>query len=180
MSSRTPSKLAGGLIEPIPGPNEHTVDELKALKAFADSASPGLPHLVAWQKYSQGSDGPLPGGYISCMLMTIVPGENLLDLGFWSMTFEQQQEIRDTFLVVLKYALSSLVTRRPLVIAISLTELADKCGNLGLDLTIALCEISCGKLKPENCVMNAIGNHRISLTAYQFPCGLRALASNYR
>ena len=45
----------------------------------------------------------MPGGYIAYVVMTLMPGEHLLDLKFWSLLEEQQEEIRQAFLPVIKY-----------------------------------------------------------------------------
>ena len=95
--------LAGGLTEPIAGPSEYTADELKALQRFADTKSTSLPHLVTWKTAVQGSSGPMPGGYIAYVVMTLMPGRDLLDLRFWGMTEDKRQEIRKAFLQVIKY-----------------------------------------------------------------------------
>lgn len=99
---RAPSVLAGGLTTPIPGPSEHTKDELKALQTFADTKSPSLPHLLAWKTAVQGDDGPMPNGYIAYIVMTLMPGRDLMDLKFWSMPAPRQEEIRRAFIVALK------------------------------------------------------------------------------
>lgn len=44
----------------------------------------------------------MPGGYIACVVMTVVPGENVWDLKFWSMASEQQNEIRKAFILAIK------------------------------------------------------------------------------
>ena len=97
--------LAGGLTTPIAGPSDHTKDELKALEAYTEYKSISLPHLVAWKTAVQGSDGPMPGGYLAYIVMTLMPGRHLMDLKFWSMTDEEREEIRKAFIPVLKYVL---------------------------------------------------------------------------
>lgn len=66
-----------------------------------------MPHLVAWKKTIQDTDGIMPGGYISYVVMTLMPGEDLLTLKFWSMPEPQQEEIRDAFVLALKYVFTS-------------------------------------------------------------------------
>ncbi|KAF2482000.1 hypothetical protein BDY17DRAFT_300073 [Neohortaea acidophila] len=100
---QAPSQLAGGLVDPIEGPSSHTLDELKALKIFADTDSPSLPHLISWKTAVQGADGPMPGGYIAYVVMTRMPGLDLLELKFWSMPEDLQEEIRKRFLVAIKH-----------------------------------------------------------------------------
>ena len=96
--------LAQGLKTPITGPSDHTKDELKALKIFTETKSMSLPHLIAWKTTVQGPDGPMPGGYIAYIVMTLMPGQHLMDLKFWSMADEEREEIRKAFIPVLKYA----------------------------------------------------------------------------
>lgn len=45
----------------------------------------------------------MPGGYIAYVVMTLMPGQHLMDLKFWSMTEEQREEIREAFLPAIKY-----------------------------------------------------------------------------
>lgn len=88
--------------EPLPGPSEYSVAELKALQAFTTTSTPSLPHLVAWKKTTQGSDGVVPGGYVVYILMTLMPGLTLLDLRFWSMSEQEREDIRAAFLPIIK------------------------------------------------------------------------------
>ncbi|PPJ59369.1 hypothetical protein CBER1_11708 [Cercospora berteroae] len=99
---QAPSVLANGLTTPIPGPSPHTKAEQEALQKFADTKSPGLPHLVATKLIAQDEKGPMPGGYISYMVMTLMPGKDLMEAKFWSMPEEQQNRIRDAFRQVIK------------------------------------------------------------------------------
>lgn len=50
----------------------------------------------------QGSDGPMPGGYLAYVVMTLMPGQDLMALKFWSMDEEKREEIRDAFLEAIK------------------------------------------------------------------------------
>lgn len=102
MFHRAPSVLAGGLTEPIPGPSEYTKAELQALQKFKDRKHPSLPHLVGWKKVVQGENGPMPGGYIAYVVMTLMPGQHLMDLKFWSLNDQQKDEIREAFIPVIK------------------------------------------------------------------------------
>jgi hypothetical protein len=101
--------LAGGLITPIPGPSDHTKDELKALTAFTETKSLSLPHLQAWKTAVQPDFGPMPGGYIAYIVMTLMPGQHLMDLKFWSQSDEEKEAIRKAFIPVLKYVVQSRV-----------------------------------------------------------------------
>lgn len=44
----------------------------------------------------------MPGGYIAYIVMTLMPGRDLMELKFWSMTEEEREEIRKAFLLVIK------------------------------------------------------------------------------
>ncbi|SMR53541.1 unnamed protein product [Zymoseptoria tritici ST99CH_1E4] len=99
---QAPSVLAGGLTTPIEGPSEYTKDELKALEVFSETNSPGLPHLVATKTVVQDERGPLPGGYLAYVVMTLMPGKDVFDLKFWSMSDTEKEKIRDEFVVALK------------------------------------------------------------------------------
>lgn len=101
--------MAGGLTEPISGPSDHTKDELKALQTFTDTKSTSLPHLVAWKTERQRDDGPMPGGYIAYIVMTLMPGQHLMDLKFWSMSDDEKEKIRKAFVPVLKYRITNPV-----------------------------------------------------------------------
>ncbi|KAF2210315.1 hypothetical protein CERZMDRAFT_121797 [Cercospora zeae-maydis SCOH1-5] len=100
---QAPSVLANGLTTPIPGPSDHTKAEQEALQRFADTQSPGLPHLLATKLDTQNEKGPMPGGYISYTVMTLMPGKDLMEAKFWSMPEAQQNQIRDAFRGVIKH-----------------------------------------------------------------------------
>lgn len=102
MPVRSPDHLDGFAVSSA-GPSEESSAEIEALKAFADTNAPSLPHLIAWKTEEQTSEGPLPGGYITYTLMNLMPGQHLLDLKFWSMPEELKDEIRTAFLVVIRY-----------------------------------------------------------------------------
>ena len=87
---------------PIPGPSETTKAELEALTTFRDSNIANVPHLVSTMQRTQGELGPFPGGYVSYTVMSKMPGDNLMDLAFWSMPDEKRETIRAAFLSVLK------------------------------------------------------------------------------
>lgn len=44
----------------------------------------------------------MPGGYIAYIVMTLMPGRDLMDLKFWSMDEPRKEEIRRAFVVALK------------------------------------------------------------------------------
>jgi len=88
--------------EPVEGPNQETAEELHALKTFALRKQGSVPHLVTWKQVAQGADSLFPGGYIVITVMTLMPGKTLLDLGFWSLTSDEQNTIRAAFLTTLR------------------------------------------------------------------------------
>jgi hypothetical protein len=86
----------------IPPPSAPTSHELKALTIFRDSRTPSGPHLIAFSHVPQGSGGPLPEeGYISCTVMSKISGKSLFELGYWSLTSEEREEIQRGFLEAL-------------------------------------------------------------------------------
>ncbi|KAH6707921.1 hypothetical protein BKA61DRAFT_615956 [Leptodontidium sp. MPI-SDFR-AT-0119] len=88
--------------EPIEGPNSETAAELHALKTFASKKRSSVPNLMTWKKTTQGMNGLFPSGYLVITIMTLMPGVTLLDLGFWSLTSDEQEIIRAAFLKALK------------------------------------------------------------------------------
>nr|POE63436.1 hypothetical protein CFP56_04339 [Quercus suber] len=100
---QVPSLLPGGQKEPLFGPSEQSLAELKALQTFRDKQRSSVPHLISWKRITQGADSLFPGGYIAFTVMTLMPGDTLLDLGFWSnMSVSEQEEIRIAFIATLK------------------------------------------------------------------------------
>ena len=85
-----------------PSRSDATAHELAALKVFRDAETNHAPRLVAFSdSQKQGPDGLLPGGYISCTVMTVIPGRSLFDLGYWSLEAEDRAEIQKHFLEAL-------------------------------------------------------------------------------
>jgi hypothetical protein len=85
-----------------PPPSLDTSHELKALTTFHDSQTPFAPRLIAFSHAPQDSAGPLPQeGYISCTVMSKIAGKSLFELGYWSMTSGEREEIQRGFLEVL-------------------------------------------------------------------------------
>ncbi|EME41459.1 hypothetical protein DOTSEDRAFT_81767 [Dothistroma septosporum NZE10] len=78
------------------------MSEIEALRLFADQRAASLPHLIAWKTAVQGTDGLMPDGYIAYTVMTLLPGNHLMDLKFWSMDDADKEEIRSAFPIVLK------------------------------------------------------------------------------
>lgn len=151
MSCRAPSQLAGGLVDPIEGPSSHTLDELKALKIFADTKSPSLPHLLSWKTAVQGADGPMPGGYIAYVVMTRMPGLDLLELKFWSMPEDLQEEIRKNFLVAIKCVANDHGCRTTM-----LMDFAGTFGGSAFSRMTALYGISYGSLRHGRCKLDCL------------------------
>ncbi|KAK3050098.1 hypothetical protein LTR09_008753 [Extremus antarcticus] len=80
------------------GPSPFTAAELKVLRLFGDQKLDGVPHLVTWKQGVQSKDGVHPGGYLIYIVMTLVPGRTLWDLGYWSLTDEERLEIQQAFI----------------------------------------------------------------------------------
>lgn len=50
----------------------------------------------------QGSNGMFPGGYLSYIVMTKMPGRDLLASQYWNMTNDGREEIIQKFLEALR------------------------------------------------------------------------------
>lgn len=100
--NRVPSLQPNGIKEPIPGPRPHTQAEIDALQVFATKSQPSVPHLVAMKSEPQSDKGLFPGGYVAYVVMTLMPGQNLMDFKFWSQSEEDKEEIRNAFILLLK------------------------------------------------------------------------------
>ena len=87
---------------PPPPPSLDTAHELKALTTFHDSQTPFAPRLIAFSHAPQDSAGPLPQeGYISSTVMSKIAGKSLFELGYWSMSSDDREEIQRGFLEAL-------------------------------------------------------------------------------
>lgn len=73
------------------------------MQAFTDAHLDGVPHLIAKICRTQPSNGHFPGGYITFTIMTRMPGQDLMDLKFWSLDEDTRERIRDAFIALLKY-----------------------------------------------------------------------------
>jgi hypothetical protein len=80
-----------------------TNHELDALKIFREAKTEYAPRLVAFETSRQSPEGLLPDGYISCTIMTRLPGKSLFDLGYWSLELEDREKIQQRFLEALTY-----------------------------------------------------------------------------
>lgn len=80
------------------GPSEYTLAELKALQRFAELNTSDVPHLITWKKAIQSHNGIHPGGYLIYTIMTKLPGIALWDIGYYSITDDEREEIKATFM----------------------------------------------------------------------------------
>jgi hypothetical protein len=90
-----------------PAHSNATNHELDALKIFRDASTAYAPRLVAFETLRQSPEGLLPEGYISCTIMSKLPGKSLFDLGYWSLGPEDREKIQQQFLEALTYVDSS-------------------------------------------------------------------------
>ncbi|OQO12664.1 hypothetical protein B0A48_02127 [Cryoendolithus antarcticus] len=86
---------------PAVGPSDTSTAEIKALQMFRESETLFAPHLIA-SKTVPDTNPMLPGGYITYSVMSRLPGQSLLALGYWSMTVEKRQIIQTKFLEALE------------------------------------------------------------------------------
>ena len=84
-----------------PSHSDATAHELAALQIFRDAETNYGPRLVTFDSQRQRPDGLLPDGYISCTIMTVIPGKSLFDLGYWSLEADAREEIQRSFLEAL-------------------------------------------------------------------------------
>ena len=84
------------------GPSPLTSAELKVLQLFRDQKIECVPHLLTWKKATQPHDGVHPGGYVIYTVMTLLPGQTLWDLGYWGMTDNERDVIKDIFMKKLR------------------------------------------------------------------------------
>ncbi|EXJ57068.1 hypothetical protein A1O7_07412 [Cladophialophora yegresii CBS 114405] len=88
---------------PDPGPSTTTAHELEALKKFHETSSEYTPVLVNFMSTVQPAEGPLPGGYLTFLVMTKMPGDSLWNMYYWGMSDEERKQIREKFLVALDW-----------------------------------------------------------------------------
>jgi len=88
--------------KPESGPSTTTAHELKALENFRSTGSEYTPVLVNFMKSAQPAEGPLPGGYLTFLVMTKMPGDSLFNMYYWGMADEERKQITEKFLVALK------------------------------------------------------------------------------
>jgi hypothetical protein len=87
---------------PHPGPSTTTAEELKALSIFTNANLAHVPHLITSTIQPQPSNGPLPGGYITYLVMSRLPGQPLFTLNYWSLPSTVHEVIRPKFLEILR------------------------------------------------------------------------------
>nr|OQO21338.1 hypothetical protein B0A51_12400 [Rachicladosporium sp. CCFEE 5018] len=86
---------------PASGPSDTSIAEIKALQMFRNAGSAFGPHLIATRTVPDATNPLLPGGYITYTVMSRLPGQSLLALGYWSMPIEKRQIIQKYFLQAL-------------------------------------------------------------------------------
>lgn len=82
---------------PQPGPSPTTSHELDALRLFGAAQTSAGPNLIAFENFPQPAEGLLPGGYVNCTIMSVLPGKSLFELGYWSLEEEKREEVREAF-----------------------------------------------------------------------------------
>lgn len=88
---------------PQAGPSDTTAAELKALQQFKEAGLSSVPHLVVAKHATQGleSNCPMPGGYITYMVMTKMPGYELFGK-YWNLDPKERDLIQDEFVKALR------------------------------------------------------------------------------
>ena len=93
---------ASGNDKPDNGPSTTTEAELKALDMFTEAKNPSVPHLVCYKRTQQDASGPMPGGFMTFIVMTKMPGDSMFGR-FWSAYVgSERDEISEHFLEALK------------------------------------------------------------------------------
>jgi hypothetical protein len=98
---------APGSDRPENGPSTTTAAELKALQTFTEAKNPVAPHLVCHKRTQQVSSGPMPGGFMTFIVMTKMPGSSMFGRYWSAYVGSERDEIAQVFLEALKsiYAL---------------------------------------------------------------------------
>ena len=98
-------RIPGGEVRPSnnpeAGPSSTTAHELKALEKFRDVTGLATPLLVNFKTAAQPAEGPLPGGFLTFLVMTKMPGDSLYNLHYWGMSTEERKEISEKFVAAL-------------------------------------------------------------------------------
>jgi len=87
---------------PETGPSSTTAHELQALEKLRKGSNAHAPVLVNFKKATQSAEGPLPGGFLTFLVMSKMPGDSLWNLYYWGMSTEERKEITEKFLVALR------------------------------------------------------------------------------
>lgn len=95
-------QVQGPGCEPEEGPSTTTAAELNALDIFTKADTPIAPHLVSWKKQVQGTDGLMPGGYLTFLVMTKMAGNALFDMRYVDFPKAKKDEITQIFLQALQ------------------------------------------------------------------------------
>ena len=89
---------------PVDNPNDHTLNEIKALEQFRNTGCVHAPQLIdsTGIQLPPGIDPQIMvGGYARFILMTKLPGSHLRWDDFWEKTEAEREEIRQAFKVAL-------------------------------------------------------------------------------
>ncbi|KAK4609555.1 hypothetical protein CLAFUW4_14640 [Fulvia fulva] len=90
-------KSEGGKADPLDGPSDRSMAEMQAMMKFRDADLDCTPDLRWTLQQAQPGDGPVPGGYVTVIVMNQMPGSSLEELKFWSLKEEEQNMIREKF-----------------------------------------------------------------------------------
>ncbi|CAG8244870.1 unnamed protein product [Penicillium salamii] len=71
--------------------------EAKAWKKFKEGECQSVPSLLGYGYFTQGQDGPVPGGYITYLVWANVPGEVMTPEQFWSFERPKRGLVRRKF-----------------------------------------------------------------------------------
>lgn len=80
--------------------NEVTLSEVECLEKLTEAGCTSTPRLLAYQRLAQNDEMWLPGGYLFCILMQLVPGVSLED--FWELARDERDRARKAFRIALE------------------------------------------------------------------------------
>jgi hypothetical protein len=101
--ARLNAQWARNLIEQ---PMRYTLQEIAALDYLRLKNSEHTPKLLATARLSVSQDYDkiaMPGGYMICILMTKLPGDQLDYDKFWKALIEEREQVRKAFKTALTY-----------------------------------------------------------------------------
>lgn len=81
--------------------NQATLSEIARLERLTEAGCTSTPRLLDYQRINQTNKMWLPGGYMVCILMELLPGISLEN--FWVLPREERDQIRNAFRVALEY-----------------------------------------------------------------------------